>query len=141
MSAVLSVSPSGTLMAVCASQPSAGEQIKSVLDSVNAGRTWVLKTDSNIDFGYLGVVDLVSSTEAFLVGDRSALLVTRDGGSRWQTVRNVTAGGGGGTSAVDFFNASHGLVFGNDDNDNELLALWSTADSGKDWSVTVPKIG
>ncbi|MGA7834094.1 MAG: hypothetical protein WCA31_02700 [Acidimicrobiales bacterium] len=141
MSAVLSVSPDGTLMSVCASQPSAGEQIKSVLESANEGRTWVLKTDSNIDFGYLGSIDLVSSREAFLVGDRSSLLVTHDGGAHWQPVRNVTAGGGGGTSLVDFFDAAHGLVLGNDDSDNEQLTLWSTADGGTHWSAKVPQVG
>jgi len=141
MSAVLSVSPNGTLMAVCASQPSAGEQIKSVLDSADGGRTWVLKTDSNINFGYLGSIDLVSSQEAFLVGDRSPVLVTHDGGTHWQPVRKVTAGGGGGTSLVRFFNSSHGLVLGNDDSNNETLTLWSTADGGKHWSAKVPQIG
>ena len=140
MSAVLSVSPNGTLMAVCASEPSAGEQIKSVLDSTNGGRTWVLKTDSNINFGYLGTVDLVSTQEAFLVGDRSPLLVTHDGGTHWQAVRNVAAGGGGDSSFVEFFDASHGLVFGNDDNNNEKLTLWRTADGGKHWSAKVPLI-
>jgi photosystem II stability/assembly factor-like uncharacterized protein len=141
MSAVLSVSPDGSLMAVCASQPSAGEQIKSVLDSNDGGRTWVLKTDSNINFGYLGSIDLVSSQEAFLVGGRSPVLVTHDGGIHWYPVRKVSAGGGGGTSLVEFFNPSHGLVFGNDDNNNEVLTLWSTADSGKRWSAEVPRIG
>ena len=141
MSAVLSASPNGTLMAVCASQPSAGEQIKSVLDSADGGRTWVLKTDSNINFGYLGAIDLVSSQEAFLVGDRSPLLVTHDGGAHWQPERSVTAGGGGGTSIVEFFNPVHGLVLGNDDNNNEKLTLWSTADGGNHWSAKVPLIG
>ena len=141
MSAVLSVSPEGSLMAVCASQPSAGEQIKSVLDSVDGGRTWTLKTKSNIDFGYLGSIDLVSNQEAYLVGDRGPVLVTHDGGSHWFPVRGVTAGGGGGTSLVEFFTPSHGLVFGNDDNNNEMLTLWSTADGAKLWSAVIPRIG
>ena len=141
MSAVLSVSPNGTLMAVCASQPSAGEQIKSVLDSADGGRTWVLKTNSKIDFGYLGSIDLVSSQEAFLVGDRSPLLVTHDGGNRWQPTQNLAAGGGGDTSVVEFFDAAHGIVLGNDDGNNETLTLWSTADGGKHWSAKVPLIG
>ncbi len=68
LSSVLSVAPSGALMAVCASQPSAGSQLKSVLESTNGGRTWTLKTKSNIDYGYLGEVDLVTSQKAFLVG-------------------------------------------------------------------------
>ena len=133
-SAVLSVAPNGTLMAVCASEPSAGSQIKSVLESSDGGRTRDLKTDSNIEFGYLGAIDLVTSQEAFLVGGRSSLLVTHDGGTLWQPVKPLLGSTAGGTSEVVFFNAAHGLVLGNDDSDNERLTLWSTADGGKHWS-------
>lgn len=79
-SAVLSAAPNGTLMAICASEPSVGEQLKSVLESTNTGRNRVSKdrclapgtpscSASNIDFGYLGGVDLVTSSEALIVGD------------------------------------------------------------------------
>jgi photosystem II stability/assembly factor-like uncharacterized protein len=138
MSSALSVAPGGVLMVVCASQPSAGSQIKSVLESTNGGKTWTLKTDSNIDYGYLGAIDLVSSKRAFLVGGRSSLLVTNDGGTRWQAVQPLIGSTAGGTSQVIFFDATHGLVLGNDDNDNGHLTLWSTADDGKHWSARLP---
>lgn len=138
LSSVLTVAPSGALMAACASQPSAGSQTKSVLESTDGGSTWTLKTDSDINFGYLGAIDLVSSREAFLVGGRSSLLVAHDGGTRWQAVQPLIGSSAGGTSQVIFFDASHGLVLGNDDNDNEHLALWSTTDGGEHWTVRLP---
>ncbi|HVB01124.1 MAG TPA: hypothetical protein VNE42_07670 [Acidimicrobiales bacterium] len=138
LSSVFSVAPGGALMAVCASQPSAGSQTKSVLESTNGGRTWTLKTDSNINNGYLGAIDLVSSSEAFLAGGRSSLLVTHDAGTRWRVVQPLIGSTAGGTSQVIFFDASHGLVLGNNDNDNENLTLWSTTDGGQHWTVELP---
>lgn len=140
LSSAFSVAPDGTMMTVCASDPSAGSQPKSVLESTDGGRTWVLKTDSDIDGGYLGSIDLVSSEEAFLVGDRSSLLETRDGGIHWTVVQPLIGSTAGGTSEVRFFNDPHGLVLGNDDNDNERLTLWSTVDGGAHWKVVVPKV-
>jgi photosystem II stability/assembly factor-like uncharacterized protein len=138
LSSVFSVAPNGVLMVVCASQPGAGSQNKSVLESTDGGRTWTLKTDSNVDFGYLGAIDLVSSREAFLVGGRSSLLVTHDGGTNWRAVQPLIGSTAGGTSQVIFFNSSHGLVLGNNDNDNENLTLWSTTDGGKKWTAELP---
>ncbi len=132
-SAVLSAAPNGTLMAVCASEASAGSQIKSVLESTDHARTWVMKTRSDIDNGYLGAIDLVNSDEAFLVGGRSSLLVTHDGGTIWHAVEPLIGSSAGGTLQVQFVNATHGLVLGNDDSDNERLTLWSTHDGGRHW--------
>jgi hypothetical protein len=151
-SAVLSAAPDGTLMAICASQPSAGEQLKSVLESTNSGRIWVTKniclapgtpscSASNIDFGYLGGIDLVTRSEAFIVGGRSSLQVTHDGGSRWQVVQPLIGGDAGGTDQVIFFDTSHGVVLGQNDNNNEDSTLWSTVDGGKHWIALLPRIG
>ena len=139
-SAVLSVAPNGTLMAVCASEPSVGEQLKSVLESVNGGRTWVLKTDSSIDIGYLGAIDLLSGRHAFLVGGRSSLMVTHDGGEQWHAVTPLIGSSAGGTFQVQFFNDEHGLVLGNNDNDNEKLTLWRTSDGGAHWTTITSRI-
>jgi photosystem II stability/assembly factor-like uncharacterized protein len=128
------MAPNGKLMAVCASGPNTGFQTKSVLDSSDGGRTWQLKTDSNIDSGYLEDVDFVTSQEAFLVGGRSSLLVTHDGGALWKPVQPLIGGSDGGTAQVVFLNVDHGIVLGNDENNNEQLTLWSTVDGGKRWS-------
>jgi photosystem II stability/assembly factor-like uncharacterized protein len=143
-SSSFSLAPEGSLMTVCASEPSAGFQPKTVLTSVNGGKAWELETPnvapySNIDNGYLGSIDLVSSKTAFLVGGRSSLLETLNGGRSWQAVKPLIGSTAGGTSEVRFFNQSDGLVLGNDDNDDERLTLWSTSDGGAHWKVVLPK--
>jgi photosystem II stability/assembly factor-like uncharacterized protein len=141
-SSALSVAPNGTLMTVCASEPGAGSQPKTALESTNAGRTWKLETSgipySDLDAGYLGSIDLLSNSRAFLVGDRSSLLETNNGGRIWKAVEPLLGSTAGGTGEIKFFNASDGLVLGNDDNDNERLVLWTTHDGGAHWKVTVP---
>jgi photosystem II stability/assembly factor-like uncharacterized protein len=144
-SSALSVDPNGTLMTVCASEPSAGTQSKTALESTNGGRTWKLETSSDaysdLDAGYLGSIDLLSNDRAFLVGDRSSLLETNNGGQSWKAVEPLLGSTAGGTGEIKFFNGLDGLVLGNDDNDNEHLVLWSTVDGGAHWKVTVPKTG
>lgn len=137
---VLSVDASGTLMAACASQPSAGSQMKSVLLSSDGGRHWTLKTDSNINVGYLGQIELINNEVAFMVGGRSSLLETRDGGTRWRAVNPLIGGSAGGTSQVTFPSPTHGLVLGNDDADNEAMTLWRTANGGRNWSLEIPAV-
>jgi photosystem II stability/assembly factor-like uncharacterized protein len=127
-------------MAVCASEPSAGEQLKTVLESVDGGRTWVLKTDSSVDIGYLGAIDLLSGRDAFLVGGRSSLMVTHDGGVQWHAVTPLIGSSAGGTFEVQFVNDERGLVLGNNDNDNEKLTLWSTSDGGTHWTTITSRI-
>lgn len=142
LSSTLSVAPNGTLMTVCASEPSAGSQPKTALESTNAGRTWKLEAsgapNSDLDAGYLGSIDLLSNGRAFLVGDRSSLLETNNAGRTWKSVEPRLGSTAGGTMEIKFFNASDGLVLGNDDNDNERLVLWSTTDGGEHWKVTAP---
>ena len=139
-----SLAPDGTLMVVCASEPSAGNQPKTVLESSNGGKRWKVEASNtppypNIDAGYLGAIDLISGTKAFLVGGRSSLFETLNGGRSWKAVEPLIGSTAGGTSEVRFFNESDGLVLGNDDNDNERMTLWSTTDGGVHWNVILPK--
>jgi Photosynthesis system II assembly factor YCF48 len=144
-SAAFSVAPDGTLMTVCASQPSAGMQLKTVLESSNGGRSWTLKAGGSgtsfleIDDGYLGSIDLLSKNKAFLVGGRSSLMETLDGGATWKAVQPHIGSTAGGTFQVTFFGGSDGLVLGNNDNDNERMTLWKTIDAGASWKVVIPK--
>jgi photosystem II stability/assembly factor-like uncharacterized protein len=143
-SSSFSLAPDGTVMTVCASEPSTGFQPKTVLTSANGGKTWTLEAPNaapypNIDNGYLGSIDLVSSKKAFLVGGRSSLYETFNGGRSWKAVEPLIGSTAGGTSEVRFFNESDGLVLGNNDNDNERLTLWSTSDGGAHWKVVLPK--
>jgi len=85
LSAMLAVAPDGALVAVCAGQPSAGFQPKSMAVSSDEGRTWSVEspcagsltsrcTSSPLSYGYLGDVAATSSTTAFVTGVRSPLL-------------------------------------------------------------------
>ncbi|HEY1825088.1 MAG TPA: hypothetical protein VGG21_03910, partial [Acidimicrobiales bacterium] len=100
---VYSVAPDGSIMVVCASGPSAGMQLKSVLESSDQGKTWTVESRpgqkrlSDLDAGYLGFVDLVSKEEGFLVGGRSSLLETRDGGKVWSALQPLIGSSAGGT--------------------------------------------
>ena len=129
-------------MAVCASQPSAGFQPKSVMASGDHGKSWtvlfscgVLRekcSHSPLEFGYLSGVVYLSPSKAFVVGDRTQLLTTNDGGAIWKPVSSVSAPGGD-TFGVRFFGANLGYVVG----DNGSIAgtsIWSTVDGGASWA-------
>ncbi|HEY1825822.1 MAG TPA: YCF48-related protein, partial [Acidimicrobiales bacterium] len=90
--------------------------------------------------GYLGFVDLVSKEEGFLVGGRSSLLETRDGGKVWSALQPLIGSSAGGTFQVEFFNLFDGTVLGNDDSRNERLTLWRTIDGGASWITVVPRL-
>ncbi len=150
ISATLSAAPDGTLLAMCAGQPGAGFQAKSAGRSTDGGRSWTVHppcpvTGANcgrgasLDSGYLGQIDAVSADTAFLVGDRSSLLVTTDGGSRWRAVRPPIGDSGGGTFGVIFANRRDGSVLGDDARNNELPAIWRTTDGGAHWSLVRPQ--
>ncbi len=143
---VYSVAPDGVIMVVCASEPSAGSQLKSVIESSDQGATWTVDSMSDehrlsdLDSGYMGSIHLVSNEKAFLVGGRSSLLETRDAGKVWAALQPLIGSTAGGTSQVEFFNSSDGLVLGNDDSRNERLTLWRTVDGGESWTTVVPRM-
>ncbi len=151
-SVVLSAAPDGTLIAVCAGEPGAGEQMKSVLRSFNSGITWTVESycpligsaaeascaSETLNSGYLSEIDVVSANTVYLVGNRSALLVSRDGGASWQVVPSI-GDTSDGTQRVIFFNGLAGLVFGFDPNKSDLPTLWVTRDGGTKWTAVVPQ--
>ncbi len=144
----LSVAPDGTVFDVCASEGSAGWQPKETVRSTNEGRNWQIrsKCDSSDEHctkgsqfaGYLGAIDAVSSNTVYLVGGRSALEVSRDGGIRWSAVPPGMGSSAGGTSQVIFFSPKRGVVLGDGDQENERSTLWSTSDGGVHWRTRVP---
>jgi photosystem II stability/assembly factor-like uncharacterized protein len=150
MSVTLAAAPDGTLLAVCAGQPGAGNQAKSAGRSTDGGRSWAVHTPCPpvrficrqgmpLDSGYLGQIAAVSAGTGFLAGDRSSLLATTDGGRHWQTVRPVIGDSGGGTFQVIFVSRRDGFVLGDDARDNELPTIWRTTDGGRRWSGVVPR--
>lgn len=148
MSVTLSAAPDGTLMAVCADQPTAGWQTKSAARSTDGGLTWAVHPacppphltcrGDALDLGYLGQIAAVTARTTYLVGGRSSLLVTRDGGIHWRPVRPVIGDSGNGIFQVTFFSRRDGIVLGDDASNNELPTIWRTTDGGRHWSrVTV----
>jgi len=150
MSATLTAAPDGTLLAVCAGQPTAGYQEKSSGRSADGGRSWTVRTPCPpprfachpgvpLDLGYLAQITAASASTGFLAGDRSPLLVTTDGGRHWRTVRPVIGDSGGGTFQVIFVSRRAGFVLGDDARNNELPTIWRTTDGGTRWSFVVPR--
>ena len=77
LSVVLSAAPDGTLLAVCASEPGAGNQAKSAVRSTDGGLTWTTESSCSpgvsppancvapLSSGYLGEIDATSSEKGF----------------------------------------------------------------------------
>ena len=150
LSVVLSAAPDGTLLAVCAAEPSAGNQPKSTERSTDGGLTWTTESScppvpsaaancGALDDGYVGEIDATSGEQAFLVGGRSSLLVTNDGGRRWQVVEPAIGGTDAGTDQVIFFNGSDGVVLGQNGTNDEAWTIWHTTDDGTRWTSMVPR--
>jgi photosystem II stability/assembly factor-like uncharacterized protein len=150
LSVTLSAAPDGTLAAVCAAEPGAGFQAKSAARSTDGGRTWAVHPTclpggcqhvTPLDDGYLGQIDAVSASTVFLVGERSSLLVTTDGGAHWRVVRPLIGDTGGGTFGVVFVSPRDGFVLGDDLRNNERPTIWRTSDGGAHWSRVIPGAG
>jgi hypothetical protein len=146
LSAALAVAPTGTIFVACADEPGAGSQAKTLASSPD-GSTWTVRTPCAhavmacppLSFGYLRQITAPSNWTVFLVGPRSSLLVTHNAGRTWRIVKPLVGDGGGGTSSVAFF-GQRGIVVGDDQADNELPAIWHTADGGAHWHVVHPVI-
>lgn len=142
-------SPGGALVGVCASQPTAGSQPKTTVISGNNARTWTLRKgclfssprcrDPLYD-GYLGQIAAVSAKTAYLVGERSSLLVTTDGGRHWRAVRALVGDSSGGTYQVTFLSRSFGAVLGQGGATSENVDLFRTFNGGRTWSHVVPRL-
>jgi hypothetical protein len=148
----LAAAPNGTLVDACAGEPGAGNQIKETLRSTNEGRTWQVQSTCHFSAadglrctpgsqfsGYLGAIDAPSKNTVYLVGDRSSLMVSHNGGTTWKAVPPGLGGDAGGTSQVLFFSPTIGVVLGDNERDNELPTLWSTSDGGRHWTAREPQ--
>ena len=149
----LAIGPAGELLAGCGSQPGAGQQLKSILVSTNDGMTWRSAShcrlspapsrsclDSPLSDGYLGEVAAPTSSRFFLVGSRSPLLVSTDGGKSWVPSPSVAANSSGGTVQVRFVNPEVGFVIGSDVRLGEDPVIWRTHNGGDSWNVVVPRL-
>ncbi len=150
----ISAAPDGTLVAVCASEPSAGSQPKSTVESTDGGLTWTETTacqgarsgtafnclaNQPLSLGYLGEIDAVSAETVYLVGGRSSLLVTHNGGASWTPTEPLIGDTSDGTTRVIFFNESDGVVLGDDGQNDDRATIYSTSDGGIVWHSVVPE--
>jgi photosystem II stability/assembly factor-like uncharacterized protein len=151
LSVVASVAPGGALVTVCAGGPGAGAQGKATAVSTDGGRTWSVHNRCDelgqprcasypLIYGYLGEVDATSAGTFYVIGLRSQLLVTHDGGASWTAL--ATVGDVNGSPAqVIFFGAREGIVLGRLNNATAPVAIWHTSDGGASWSAVTPSYG
>jgi photosystem II stability/assembly factor-like uncharacterized protein len=150
LSTVLAAAPDGTLVAVCAGEPSAGFQAKWLAISQDGGRRWSQRGPCNADpggpacarsplsQGYLGEAVATSAQTVYVIGDRSGLVITRDSGGHWRNL-GATVGDVNGTPAqVAFFGPRDGTVLGRENTAQAPIAIWHTIDGGHIWSALTP---
>ena len=147
------VAPDETLFAVCGGEGGMGAKMKETVRSVDGGRHWSVQSTCHLNHvsgvnctpgvplgGYLGEIDAVSSSRVYLVGDRSSLTETRNGGVTWSPVQPLLGDTSDGTLMVNFFSPSEGVVLGFDGRNNDVSTLWTTTDGGERWVAHVASI-
>jgi photosystem II stability/assembly factor-like uncharacterized protein len=139
---VMAAAPTSKLFALCAAQPAAGSQAKSVVVSTDGGATWssagpctttILRgecTAKSLILGYLGTLVTTGPTAVYLTGPRSPIYTTTNGGDTW-----TRAGGTPGDTALTFFNQQDGVVLSN----TFGRTLLRTDDGGATWSKVTLK--
>lgn len=140
--------PDGALVAVCAGQPGAGSQLKTTAISVNGGVSWTMHVgclvrpgcQNPLYNGYLAQIAATSARTAYLVGGRSSLLVTTDGGRRWRAVAPAVGDGSAGSYQVIFFGRRAGVVVAAGASTGENQGLFRTTDGGRTWSEVIPEL-
>lgn len=90
--------------------------------------------------GYLGEVDATSAATFYVIGIRSPLLVTHDGGASWTALQSV-GDVNGSPAQVIFFGARDGVVLGRLNDATASVAIWHTSDGGASWSALTPCYG
>lgn len=133
---ILAAYDSRHLWAFCASEPGAGEQLKTVNRSRDGGRHWRLVSASgqfglkNLSVaGYVRSAALVSPSSAWLALGRGTLLHTADGGRSWREAipYAVANPGDGGVGPVIFVDPQHGWLL------SLPYLLFRTVDGGRHW--------
>lgn len=150
LSTVLAAAPDGTLVAVCAGDPSAGFQAKWLAVSSDGGRHWAQRgpcgadtaaaacTRSPLSQGYLGEALATSGRTVYVIGDRSGLVITRDGGGHWRGLGPNVGDVNGEPASVSFFGRRDGVVLGRENTAASPVAIWHTTDAGSRWTPVRP---
>ena len=137
----------GSLWLACASEPGAGNQVKTYARSLDDGRTWLqgscplvatsstwpsCLTANAFTSGYLGDIAAISATTALIDGSRNIVQITNDGGKTWAPVESKIGGDANGSTGLFFANKDDGWAI------SETYGaggpLWRTTDGGEKWN-------
>jgi photosystem II stability/assembly factor-like uncharacterized protein len=112
-----------SLWAACGGEPSAGNEEKAVYVSADGGQSWSLRSAAAMGnvigggagtkgklsgYGYVGPIDALSPTRAYMALGRLGVVFSTDGGRTWQMTSTTSVGGASGGGTVDFVDSTHG---------------------------------
>ena len=137
LSATEGLAPS--LWVACGGEPGAGNEQKAIYASTDSGLSWALRSDVPIGgtagskgslpgYGYVGPIDAVSPTTAYMALGRLGIVESTDGGRTWQETSTTAVGGASGSGTVDFVNSTHGWAL------YSPLGFWRTT-GGSVWTA------
>ncbi len=130
---------SRSVWAACGGQPSAGNEEKAVYVSADDGLSWSLRSAASMGtgeinkgklpgYGYIGPIDALSPTRAYMALGRLGVLFSTDGGSTWQVTSTTPVGEASGMGSVDFADSTHGWAL------YSPLGFWKTT-GGSVWTA------
>ncbi|SKB81476.1 Por secretion system C-terminal sorting domain-containing protein [Soonwooa buanensis] len=122
-----------------------GDPVNGVFEmykTTNGGTNWAKVATAPAaagDFGYTHI-RFLSGNNIWMGTDTGRILYSPNKGQTWQAFQSPAIDFGGVTTAGSFANlaftdATHGLL---QTNDNEVVGLWKTTDSGANWTEIFP---
>jgi photosystem II stability/assembly factor-like uncharacterized protein len=126
LSSVFAAEAPDDLWVVCGSEPGAGNQIKVSYRSRDGGVSWARASKELPEGGYVSRL-VVADGVGWLALQRSAPLVSRDGGRSWRTAGIRTDDDFSGFGGFDFVDPSHGWI-------PNYGMIFRTTDGGHTWT-------
>jgi hypothetical protein len=136
LSATQGVNPS--LWVVCGGQPGGANEAKAVYVSADDGISWSLRSSAPFGggagskgtlpaYGYVGPIDAVSPSRAYMALGRLGIVVSTDGGGTWKQTSTTSVAGAAEDGTVDFVDSAVGWAL------YAPLGLWRTTE-GSAWT-------
>jgi hypothetical protein len=134
-----SATSKGAIFLLCTNEPFGGLQYKSTSVSYNGARTWRIvnpqsKLSDELTNGYASSLAAVSDTTAFVTGEQSNLLVTRNAGKSWTAL--PLGGEAGNPQQVLFVNPTDGFMLASSPTSSEWI--YYTVNAGSTWIRLAP---